>query len=125
MKKERQVKSYQRRTKSGKMITVKAHSRKCESGACKVPGAGEEYRKHGKVADFMDGEGNFSALKEYAAQFMDVKSVKTKNDLKELFNKELSGDKTNHKKAFKKFKNEEFFPGIAYERRVKARNAKR
>lgn len=47
MKKEKQVKSYQRRTKSGKMITVRAHTAKYDAAekakeAAKKKGAGDE-----------------------------------------------------------------------------------
>lgn len=54
MKKEKQVKSYQRRTKSGKVVTVKAHTAKYDAAekakeAAKKKGAGKELEdKFGK-----------------------------------------------------------------------------
>lgn len=50
MKKEKQVKSYQRRTKSGKMVTVKAHTAKYEAAdkakeMSKKAGAGKEFEE--------------------------------------------------------------------------------
>lgn len=54
MKKEKQVKSYQRRTKSGKVVTVKAHTAKYDASekakeAAKKKGAGKELEdKFGK-----------------------------------------------------------------------------
>ena len=48
MKKEKKVRTYQRRTKSGKMITVRAHTASYEAAekakeAAKKEGAGEEF----------------------------------------------------------------------------------
>lgn len=50
MKKEKQVRSYKRRTKSGKIVTVKAHTAKYEAAealkeAAKKKGAGDELEK--------------------------------------------------------------------------------
>jgi len=50
MKKEKQIKSYQRKTKSGKMVTVKSHTAKYDAAekareAAKKKGAGEELLK--------------------------------------------------------------------------------
>ena len=42
--KEAEVKSYTRKTKSGKTVQVRAHSRKCAGGSCAdKKGAGSEY----------------------------------------------------------------------------------
>lgn len=41
---EAKVKSYTRKTKSGKTVQVRAHSRKCEGGSCAdKKGAGKEF----------------------------------------------------------------------------------
>lgn len=54
MKKEKQVRSYKRRTKSGKIVTVKAHTAKYEAAdekakeASKKPGAGKELEERKK-----------------------------------------------------------------------------
>lgn len=54
MKKEKQVRSYKRRTKSGKTVTVKAHTAKYEAAdekakeASKKPGAGKELEERKK-----------------------------------------------------------------------------
>lgn len=53
MKKEKQVKSYQRRTKSGKMVTVRAHTAKYEAAdkskeVAKKKGAGKELEERKK-----------------------------------------------------------------------------
>ena len=54
MKKEKQVKSYKRRTKSGKTVTVKAHTAKYEAAdekakeVSKKPGAGKELEERKK-----------------------------------------------------------------------------
>ena len=53
MKKERQVKSYQRRTKSGKLVTVRAHTASYEAAdkakeAAKKEGAGKELEERKK-----------------------------------------------------------------------------
>lgn len=64
MKKEKQVKSYQRRTKSGKVVTVRAHTAKYDAAekakeAAKKKGAGDEI---GKVKGIKDIE---SYLREH------------------------------------------------------------
>lgn len=52
MKKEKQVKAYQRKTKSGKVVTVKAHTAKYDSAeekakaVAKKEGAGEEFDRY-------------------------------------------------------------------------------
>lgn len=43
--KEAKVKSYTRKTKSGKTIKVKAYSRKCVGGCSSKKGSGGEYAK--------------------------------------------------------------------------------
>lgn len=43
MKKQVNVKAYKRRTKSGKIVTVKAHTAKRDVDATQKPGAGDEY----------------------------------------------------------------------------------
>jgi hypothetical protein len=54
MKKEKQVRSYKRRTKSGKIITVKAHTAKYEAAdekakkSSKKEGAGKELEERKK-----------------------------------------------------------------------------
>lgn len=57
MKKEKQVRSYKRRTKSGKIVTVKAHTAKYEAAddekakeVSKKPGAGKELEERKKKA---------------------------------------------------------------------------
>lgn len=42
-----QVKSYKRRTKSGKIVTVKAHSRKGKEGVSSMPIGGSKSRRSG------------------------------------------------------------------------------
>lgn len=60
MKQEKQVKSYTRRTKSGKTVTVKAHTAKYEAAnkkdASKKKGAGKEFESKKNLL------GEFSAL---------------------------------------------------------------
>lgn len=56
MKKEKQVKAYQRRTKSGKVATVKAHTAKYDAAdkaaeVAKKKGAGEEFAAKKNVQD--------------------------------------------------------------------------
>ena len=47
--KEAKVKSYTRRTKSGKTIQVRAHSRKCKLGSCqKSQGRGTYFKRMGR-----------------------------------------------------------------------------
>ena len=53
MKKEKQIKSYQRKTKSGKMVTVKSHTAKYDAAekareAAKKKGAGKEFEERKK-----------------------------------------------------------------------------
>ena len=48
---EHQVKTYTRRTRSGKNVTVRAHTRKGKDGAPKSKGKGGYYRKYQKDID--------------------------------------------------------------------------
>lgn len=68
---EAKVKSYTRKTKSGKTIQVRAHSRKCEGGSCAdKKGAGDELAKKMK---------NYSS-KSYKLLLKSGKSEKAFND---------------------------------------------
>lgn len=70
MKKEKQVKSYQRRTKSGKVVTVKAHTATYDAAEkaaemAKKKGAGEELAAKKKVQNVGD---EFAATKDVSAK---------------------------------------------------------
>lgn len=76
MKKEKQVKSYQRRTKSGKLVTVRAHSAKYDAAekakeAAKKKGAGGELeaRSMTKEALSMRGKKEADLIKEQLAKY--------------------------------------------------------
>ncbi len=71
MKQEKQVKAYTRRTKSGKTVTVKAHTAKYEAAdkkdASKKKGAGKEFeerKKKSKVENLFDKEEEKKILDE-------------------------------------------------------------
>lgn len=68
MKKEKQVKSYQRRTKSGKVVTVKAHTAKYDAAdkkeMTKKKGAGEELEERKKAPRYTQMEIPFEEEKK-------------------------------------------------------------
>ena len=104
MKKEKQVRSYKRRTKSGKIITVKAHTAKYEAAdekakkSSKKEGAGKEleelkkkstqlesFGKEKKVYEREENEPDFSFTADYyrynSPSNTDTKSKRYKTDM--------------------------------------------
>lgn len=98
MKKEKQVKSYQRRTKSGKVVTVKAHTAKYDAAekakeAAKKKGAGKELEdKFGKKKM---PDPNLS-MNEYLDELKKLTSKESK--LKELKNSHSTMKRSDPKK---------------------------
>lgn len=69
MKKEKQIRSYKRRTKTGKIVTVKAHMAKYDAAdktkeVSKKEGAGKELKaKKNKMPDLSTHEGQMSYIR--------------------------------------------------------------
>lgn len=81
MKKEKQIKSYQRKTKSGKTVTVKSHTAKYDATekareAAKKKGAGEELLKKKKTTSKKPLEEQVEEKMELLKEKMDSKKVK-------------------------------------------------
>lgn len=100
MKKEKTVKTYQRRTKSGKMVTVKQHTAKYDAAekakeAAKKKGAGEEFdvRKNASQMD-IDIDEFLSGVK--------ARSKEEREKLKESMEKQKAEKSTPKKTATKK-----------------------
>lgn len=89
MKKEKQVKAYQRRTKSGKMVTVKAHTAKYDAAeaakeAAKRKGAGDEFEARSMVKDALAKRSKDEAelIKEQLAKYGGEKGKELAKDEK-------------------------------------------
>lgn len=100
MKKEKQVKAYQRRTKSGKMVTVKSHTAKYDAvdkamEAAKKDGAGKELEERRKKATQLEipfgEEGEKKVLDEVKDTEKELTSKSTKS--KTTKSKKSSDDK--------------------------------
>lgn len=103
MKKEKKVRTYQRRTKSGKMVTVRAHTASYEAAekakeAAKKKGAGEELSSKVKKGEEwkLPMDEFLKKLKEERAQKRDEESEKVENE------KPKESEKKTEKKTTKK-----------------------
>lgn len=103
MKKEKKVRTYQRRTKSGKMVTVRAHTASYEAAekakeAAKKKGAGEELSSKVKKGEEwkLPMDEFLKKLKEERARKRDEESEKVENE------KPKESEKKTEKKATKK-----------------------
>lgn len=109
MKKEKQVKSYQRRTKSGKVVTVKAHTAKYDAAekakeAAKKKGAGKELEdKFGKkkMPDpnlSMEVANEDEKTQRSGLSFLEKKLTSKESRLKELKNSHSAMKRSDPKK---------------------------
>lgn len=103
MKKEKKVRTYQRRTKSGKMVTVRAHTASYEAAekakeAAKKKGAGEELSSKIKKGEEwkLPMDEFLKKLKEERARKRDEESEKVENE------KPKESEKKTEKKTTKK-----------------------
>lgn len=108
MKKEKKVRTYQRRTKSGKTITVRAHTASYEAAekakeAAKKKGAGEELSSKVKKGDDvkLPMDEFLKKLKDERAQKLDEESKKVEDEKPKKKSKKTE-KKTSDKKTTKK-----------------------
>lgn len=109
MKKEKKVRTYQRRTKSGKTVTVRAHTASYEAAekakeAAKKKGAGEELSSKAKKGEEwkLPMDEFLKKLKEERAQKREDEESKKVEDEKPKKKSEKTEKKTSAKKTAKK-----------------------
>lgn len=109
MKKEKKVRTYQRRTKSGKMVTVRAHTASYEAAekakeAAKKEGAGEEFSSKVKKGEEwkLPMDEFLKMLKEKRAKKREDEESKKVEDEKPKKKSEKTEKKTSTKKTTKK-----------------------
>ena len=117
--KEAKVKSYTRRTKSGKTVQVRAHSRKCKGGSCvDKKGAGVEYSDKAKsyyrkgyltqASKYGVDENTLNLMGEHSDSVLRERIADSKRGYKSARNKEkkfYSGLSERQKKFYKKYHN--------------------
>lgn len=116
---EAKVKSYTRKTKSGKTVQVRAHSRKCEGGSCtNKKGAGVEYSDKAKsyyrkgylaqASKHGVDENTLNLMREHSDSVLSARLSDRNRDYKSARNKQkkfYSGLSEKQKKFYKKYHN--------------------